>query len=284
MRATLLVVTGRLTTGLRATALVAAGLLATGLLATAPRITVPLGAQSLAARVRASDGLVQVVFPSRPEACGDGAGMIGDVLGESGFGGPARQPIRSRYSMNRPCVHGPARAVATIVRGEVTRIRTFVGPVSPAPTDVRTIDAPSAEAATWLAALADTASGRVASDVMLPLVLADRSEPWPLFLRIARDDHRSREVRRTALSWLARAVTHQLGLDAPSYDLTDDDEMRSQAVFVLAQRPKNESVPELIDLVRASPRPAVRRSAIFWLGQTADGRAADLYAELLRLR
>jgi HEAT repeat protein len=60
--------------------------------------------------------------------------------------------------------------------------------------------------------------------------------------------------------------------------------MRTQAVFVLSQRPKSESVPDLIELARSSKHPSARRAAIFWLGQTGDPRAADVYADLLGLR
>jgi HEAT repeat protein len=132
-----------------------------------------------------------------------------------------------------------------------------------------------------LGEIAARSNGRVASDAIFPLVIADAAEPWPLFLRIARDDNRPREVRRSALTWLAMGVNDHLGI-AETRDNTDDDEMRTQAVFVLSQRPKAESVPELIDLARSSKHAAVRRSAIFWLGQTGDPRAVEVFAELLR--
>jgi len=38
----------------------------------------------------------------------------------------------------------------------------------------------------------------------------------------------------------------------------------------------------LIELSRSSKHASVRRSAIFWLGQTGDPRAVDVFAELLR--
>jgi HEAT repeat protein len=60
--------------------------------------------------------------------------------------------------------------------------------------------------------------------------------------------------------------------------------VRSQAVFALSQRPKGESVPELIELARSAKHPSARRRAIFWLGQSGDRRAADVYAELLGLK
>ena len=103
-------------------------------------------------------------------------------------------------------------------------------------------------------------------------------------LRIARDGSRPREVRQSALLWLGTAVTDTLGLSDVDERASDDDEMRTQAVFVLSQRPKSESVPELIEIVRTAKNRAVRKAAIFWLGQSGDPRAADVYAELLGVR
>jgi hypothetical protein len=119
---------------------------------------------------------------------------------------------------------------------------------------------------------------------MLPLLTAAGAEPWPLLLRVARDDNRSRATRSSALLWLGNGVTEKLGLSEDDDRESDEDELRQQAVFVLSQRPKSESVPELIDLAKHGKYPAVRRSAIFWLGQTGDPRAAETYAELLNLR
>jgi hypothetical protein len=119
---------------------------------------------------------------------------------------------------------------------------------------------------------------------MLPLIVADGSEPWPLLLRVARDENRSRATRHIALTWLSSGITEKLGLTEESAMRSADDQMREQAVFVLTQRPKSESVPELINLAKNGKYPSVRRSAIFWLGQTDDPRATDTYAALLNLR
>ena len=83
--------------------------------------------------------------------------------------------------------------------------------------------------------------------------------------------------------WLSMGVNDHLGI-ADTRDESTDDEMRSQAVFVLSQRPKSESVPELIDLARSAKHASARRAAIFWLGQTGDSRAIEVYAELLGIR
>jgi hypothetical protein len=240
-----------------------------------------VAAQSLGERVTVADGLVQIVYPSRPNVCGDGQGVIANVLGRSNYySGDAQFSGRGRWS-DRPCVNGPARVVATVVDRAVTRLRVYVGPVLATPSDTRTITTSAADAAAWLGDIAARSTGRVASDALLPLVIADAPAPWPLLLRIARDDNRPRDVRRSAVTWLANGVNDHLGI-ADSRDDSDEDEMRTQAVFVLSQRPKTESVPELIELARSAKHPAARRSAIFWLGQTGDQRAVEVFAELLR--
>jgi hypothetical protein len=264
----------------RFTHIVVMGALAATGVSIAPGVT---GAQSLSQRMSQADGIVEVSYPSRPGACGDGRGMIGGVLGRSTyFSGNSSSTSNGSAELRRPCVHGPARAVATVVGGQVTRIRAFVGPTSDLP-ETRMITATATDAAAWLSEVVSHGTGRSASEAMLPLVLADGATPWPLLLGVTRDDSRPRDVRRAAMDWLSQRVSDQLGLSEAEHP-SDDDEMRTQAVFVLSQRPKSESVPELPELARSARYPAVRKSAIFWLGQTGDPRAVQLYAELLGLR
>lgn len=242
----------------------------------------PLAAQDLGKRVTASDGTINVVYPSRRTVCGDGRSFIQNVLGEGRYysnDGNWRDDRRIDA-----CIHGPARAMVTVLDGAVTRLRLYVGPVPNVPADTRTITTSAAEAVQWLTDLATHATSRVAQDAILPIVVADAPDPWPLLLRIARDDNRPRDVRRSTLLWLSTAVTDHLGISDADSHATADDEMRDQAVFVLSQRPKSESVPELIDLAKNSKHPAARKAAIFWLSQSGDLRAADVYAELLGVR
>lgn len=237
--------------------------------------------QSLAARVTSVDGQVTVVYPSRATACGDGESFIGNLFGRSTYySGNSSYSGRGSWT-NRPCVHGPARVAVTVAGGEIARMRAYVGPTAATPTG-RMLEATPAEASSWLAEVISRGSARTASDAMLPLALVDNDNIWPFLLRVARDDNRPNGVRRAALTWLAMGVSDKLGLSDEPAD--DADELRKQAVFVLSQRPKGEAIPELIEIARSSKHPAVRRDAIFWLGQTGDRRAADLYAELLSLR
>ena len=239
--------------------------------------------QTLSQRVLRSEGTVEVIYPSKPSVCGDGRGTIGNLFGRSTYySGDNTYQNRGTWS-NRVCEPGPARAAAFVVSGEIARIRAYVGPRPADTRGVTTIEASAAEASAWLGDLVVRSESRVASDAMLPLLIANAPEPWALFLRVARDSSRSRAVRRSALNWLGYGVTSHLGI-ADAEDDTADDEVRSQAVFALSQRPKAESVSDLIDLAREAKHPSARRAAIFWLGQTGDSRAADVFAELLGLR
>jgi len=53
-------------------------------------------------------------------------------------------------------------------------------------------------------------------------------------------------------------------------------------VFALSRLPRDQAVPELLDVARTHRDPQVRSRALFWLGETGDPRALDLFEEVLR--
>ncbi len=57
--------------------------------------------------------------------------------------------------------------------------------------------------------------------------------------------------------------------------------MKKRAVFALSQLPKDEGIPLLIKIAKTNRNPAVRKQAMFWLGQSKDPRALDFFAEVL---
>jgi HEAT repeats len=244
-----------------------------------------LPAQSLARRVLDSpDGPVQFTFASRPGVCGDGATFVRDGLGgdnriyEGGnFSG------RSRGDDWPPCVPGPVRIVASLSGGELLRLRTYAGPrrAGDAPPRDRGVVS-VADAADFLTRTIEQARGRAASDAILPLVLADSITPWPTLLRFARDERLSRSIRSTIAFWLARGSAAKLGV--ADHDDDEDADVRSSAVFALSQQPKETAIPQLIEIARHASHPAARAQALFWLGQSGDSRAVDLFDEILRRR
>jgi len=57
--------------------------------------------------------------------------------------------------------------------------------------------------------------------------------------------------------------------------------VKKKAVFALSQIHDGEGVPLLISVAKTNKNPAVRKQAIFWLGQSHDPRALDFLEEIL---
>lgn len=88
------------------------------------RTTSAQDAREIAARVaRASDGVIQMSFPARPGACGDGGNIVG--FSRALYIHPNVETHGSWSAVN--CVPGPAAVRLTIAGGTVTSVRTYVG-------------------------------------------------------------------------------------------------------------------------------------------------------------
>ena len=121
-------------------------------------------------------------------------------------------------------------------------------------------------------------------DLLLPSVLADSITVWPSLLNIARSPGASEQLRERAVFWLGQAASEAAGLalDSIASDERGDREVRKQAIFALAQRSTDEGVPALIRIARSNPDPELRKTALFWLGQSKDPRAIGLFEEILK--
>jgi HEAT repeat protein len=244
-------------------------------------------AQSLERRVAAApDGTVRFSFAAKPGVYGNGRNMISWDCDK----GNCHNRQVDNYSdgdrddWNMPCDSGPVRVVLTKRGANITDLRVYVGGEwrpSTTTTDLGTIG--TKDAASYLLALALKDESRASEKAIFPAVLADSVTIWPDLLKIAKADHVSRKVKRSAVFWLGQAAG-----DAATRGLTDlvddgsaDHEVRETAVFALSQRPRDEGVPALIRIARQNKDPDLRRKAIFWLGQSDDPRALSLFEELL---
>lgn len=244
-------------------------------------------AQSLSRRIAdAGDGTVVFSFASRPGVCGDGDTYVRDAFGEGmhiteGGNFTGRNHGGEDWP---PCIPGPLHVRATLSRGEVIRLRTFAGPLrnrdAAERRDLGTVGV--GEAASFLTRIIEQANGRSASEAVLPLVLADSIDPWPALLRFARDERLPRSVRSSVDFWLSRGASAALGVI--DHDDDADDDVRSSAVFALSQQPKEIAIPRLLEVARRNTHAAARAQALFWLGQSGDSRAVDLFEEILRRR
>lgn len=232
-----------------------------------------LFAQTLAQRVaEAEEGTVRLSFAARPGVCGDWKNGI---------------TIRHESDEWQADCGSQAVLVALRVRDHrVYSVRTYVGGrwlPDRWSTDLGTVRV--REAADYFIGLAErTGDNRIGGDPLLPSVLADSVVIWPSLLRLARTPSISRETRSQAVFWLSQAAGAAAGaaMDSIVHDARGDREVRKNAIFALSQRSNDEGVPVLIRIARNNPDPDLRKTALFWLGQSEDPRALDLFEEILK--
>lgn len=100
--------------------------------------------------------------------------------------------------------------------------------------------------------------------------------------RLARS-HQEPSARGDALFWLAQMAGDRIaGTITAAIENDPDTEVKRRAVFALSQLPKDEGVPLLIGVAKKNANPAVRKQAMFWLGQSKDPRAIEFFAEILK--
>jgi hypothetical protein len=241
--------------------------------------------QTIASKVaRVQNGSVRMSFKVKPEICGSG-NSIWHV------GGRGRTTWGENWNNSRDveydieCTPGPGRVVLDRRGGELTDLRFYVGGQwRPAGSDVVDLGmVPAGEAASYLVSLAQTERGSMGEKAIFPATLADSADIWPTLLKIARNPDVPRSTRTQSVFWLGQAAG-----DAATRNLKDlvvdngvDREVRESAVFALSQRPREEGIPALIAVARTNKDPEIRKKALFWLGQSHDPRAIDLFEELL---
>jgi HEAT repeat protein len=254
-------------------------------LVTAALSTCPLAApaqtgQSIAEQVRsAPDGTVRFAFRARPDVCGSGNSVyVGDG------GSSTSRNSSADVEWDADCGHGPVRIVLDVRDHAVTGLRSYVGGrwrAAASATDLG--DFPPHAAASYLVALARQAPAAVGHKAIFPATLGDSVVIWPSLMQIARDVAIPNQTRRDAVFWLG-----QMAGDAVTANLaqlvtedTVDRAVRESAVFALSQRPRDEGIPALIHVAQTNRDPAVRKKALFWLGQSNDPRALALFESIL---
>jgi len=133
----------------------------------------------------------------------------------------------------------------------------------------------------WLASLATgDSSRRLANNATMAMALHASPQATERLIALARSA-KSSDVRGTALFWIAqRAGDKAVGTLTQALD-DPGTEVRKKAVFALSQLPKDEGVPKLIDVARSHRDAAVRKQAMFWLGQSRDPRALAFFEQIL---
>jgi hypothetical protein len=258
------------------------------LLAPAPSI-----AQSLADRVNAApaDATVRFTYESKPGVCGNGENI--SVRRDAGEGVTIHERGR-RYTVSSgrtsggdwmaECTEGPVEMEITREGRTITNAHARVGG-TPRTGAVDLGSVAPAAAVTFLLDedVLSRAGGRAADRMIFAATLAS-AESWPDLLRVARAQDLPSGARRNAVFWLAQAAGDRAtaGLRSIAGDDSDEVEVRKQAVFALSQIRTDETIDVLIDIARTNREPEIRKSAIFWLGQSGSPRAIAFFEEVLR--
>jgi HEAT repeat protein len=242
----------------------------------------------IAQRVAAApDGVVRMQFASRPGACGDGRETIG--YRKAFFMGSMQS--YGDWSASQ-CVPGPVRVALSVTNGRVTAMQTYVGGTwaksSERVTDLGVVS--PTDAGAYLFGLIPQLEPQSRRErLFLGAVLADDPATVDRLTNLARDAARREETRRQAIQWIGLlgdksqvpTLLSFVRSDRSASAANDDDDdqgpgeegLATAAVAALSFLEDGAGVPALIDLAHTGAG-GVRRSAVFWLGQTHDERAA----------
>ena len=235
----------------------------------------------------APDGEVRLTFAARPGVVGNGYGIIGWDCTDWGRCSHQRMDDgndAARADWRALTEPGPVRVSLRVRERTVVGLRTYVGGAwRPAErvTDLGRV--PAAAAARYFLALARRDGGRPARDAIFAAALADSIRIWPDLLAMARNRDIRTDTRKQAVFWLGQAAEDAATASLDSLaDASDEDvEVREAAVFALSQRPRDEGIPALIRIARSHRDARLRRRAMFWLAQSDDSRAIELFEEIL---
>ncbi len=259
-------------------------------------LTMPVAAQSLARRVHvATPGLVRFSFAAQPDVCGDGDNIvrireaedhrIEYIRGRGRLRGVSRI---ENHAWIGQCDFGPVVVTLDRRADRFEDVRLRVGGDDIDADRAMDLGRVGAQEAVdyLLGEVVRRSDDLAAREALLAATLADSAETWTALLEIGRDERISSSIRRNAVFWVGQAAAAKAteGLASIARDDAEDLDLRKHAVFALSQRPRAEGVPALIDVARSSHEPELIKSALFWLGQSSDPRALDLFREILSRR
>ena len=245
------------------------------------------GAQSLEQKIaRAGDTPAQFHFAAREGVCGNGKTYYrteDDNWYGTFYNGDGMR--------NDPCVPGPVRVVVTHAGKEIVRVETYVGPTpadAPAAQELGAVS--SREAVAYLLSVAAATDGKPARDALTPAMLADSAVVTPTLLQIAKDQTRSRDIRRSAITWLSRRRDEKGGVGASGIakaldqlvrDRNESETIRSQALGTISRLDRGEGIPTLMGFAGDQDK-WLARQAFQTLSRSGDPRARQFVREQVR--
>ena len=181
--------------------------------------------------------------------------------------------------------------VITHAGRDLVKVETYAGTLVKEPLDGRDLGTvPAHEASQYLLALASSSEGRPAREAITPAMLADSSTVTPQLLAMAKDQTRSRDIRRSAMSWLARRRSEPggVGVAAVAKALNDivrnreeGESVRQQALSTVAGLNRGEGIPTLIGFASDADK-WIARQAMQTIARSGDPRARQFTREAVK--
>jgi hypothetical protein len=132
-----------------------------------------------------------------------------------------------------------------------------------------------------IASLIDDRDHEVAKSALFAMSQVKNAEGTRVLLSTARNTALPLEVRKSAVFWVGQLASDEASKGLQDLTTDDNTEVKKQAVFALAQMKTEKSMDALINIARTSKDRELRKSALFWLGQSNDPRALALFEEIL---
>lgn len=121
---------------------------------------------------------------------------------------------------------------------------------------------------------------KVRENAVFGLSQVNRKEADDALVNLAKSC-KEKQVRKKAIFWLSqRAIKKTAEILEEVIENEDDREVQEAAVFAISQL-KEDGVPKLIKLAKTHRSLAVRKKAIFWLGQSDDPRAVKTILDII---
>ncbi|MEO8622129.1 MAG: hypothetical protein ABI625_13750 [bacterium] len=244
------------------------------------------GAQSLENRIANARGTVAFEVNTRRNVCGNGVSI---TVSDDSTAGWTTRSRKSGMHIGRQfagdsylCEEAPARVQLVHQGATVTDVSVTVGGrAARADTELGAISAP--EASRYLLSIAPVLASHAADQAVMGAAIVDAPSPWRRMLEIARANDASDGARKASLFWVSHeaSTVATAGLTDVAMDDASGNSVRSDALFYLAQRKDGEGIPSLIRVVRESKSVKLKKDAIFFLSQSHDPRALDLFEKLL---
>ncbi len=120
-----------------------------------------------------------------------------------------------------------------------------------------------------------------AKERVLFSVAQNEHEGGEWLLSVMRDKKEDKELRGRALFWAGQMGEVPLGDIVAFYNEAEDEEIKEQVLFTLAQHGSTEAIDELMKIVGKEDSIELRTRAVFWIGQSDHPRAAEFLEDII---